>query len=107
MDELDPKLLARFRADTIVDEFEETEPKFSKTLQLALTKLEKSRKRTLHLTVVLAAIATMPALALGLLYLSNIALIGDTPNFANNLAQPIGVLVLIGWIIYRRVRSTI
>ena len=107
MDELDPKLLARFRADTIVDEFEETEPEFSKTLQLALAKLEKSRKRTLHLTVVLATIATMPALALGLLYLSNIALIGDTPNFANNLAQPIGVLVLIGWIIYRRVRSTI
>ena len=107
MDELDPKLLARFRADGIIDEFDSTEEEFTQTVQQALARLEKHRRLRHHLAIFVAFSIAMVLVGVGLLHLSNIALIGDTPSFANNLAQLIGLLVLFGWIIFRRVRKPI
>ena len=107
MDDLDPKLLARFRADEIIDEFEDSGAAFTEAVKLELARLKKRRTRSRHLTRIVIVSTAMFVLGLGLLHFSNLPLIGDTPNFANNLAQPIGFLVLLGWIIFRRVHNQI
>ena len=107
MDDLDLKLLARFRSDDIIDQFEESESAFTETIKRELARLEKRRIRSRRLTLIAITSAAMLAIGIGLLHLSSLALIGDTPNYANNLAQPIGFLVLLGWIIFRRVHNQI
>ena len=107
MDDLDPKLLARFRTDDIIDHFEESESAFTETVKLELARLEKHRIRSRRVALVVIISAAMLALGFGLLHLANLALIGDTPNFANNLAQPMGFLVLLGWVLFRRVHNQI
>ena len=107
MADLDPKLLARFRADPAIDQYFDSESDFVHSVDKDLARLRRARKRTTTALLTLGFILFMAILAFALLGLSRISLIGETPNFANNLTMPFGALVLFGWVLFRKVRRRI
>ena len=102
MEDLDPKLLARFRADEVLHDFSQSEIEFTDNVRIEVMRLIEQRRTWASLKTATMLAFVMAVLAATLVQLSTVSVIGEQANFVDNLTTPLGILVAFGWLFFRK-----
>lgn len=106
MNDRDPKLTALFRQD--LHERAESATDNEDFIQQVATEVMHLNQRTNQrrlLTMIVGYVVLMAMVGLGLFALASAPITDNMPNAVNNLATPIGILFLVGWILQRKIFS--
>ncbi|NKC00613.1 MAG: hypothetical protein GKR90_19265 [Pseudomonadales bacterium] len=106
MNDRDPNLMALFRQD--LDEIPQSTTDNEEFIQQVATEVMRLHQRTNQrrlLTMIVGYVALMTIVGLGLFILASAPITDNLPNAVNNLATPIGILFLVGWILQRKIFS--